>query len=101
MTSDNRLSESQERYLATILLLEMEKACAKSGDIAGRLSVHRSSVTAALRALADRDMIEYEPYGEIILSPRGKKAAQEVIARRRDHQGVSRTRAEHGSMRRI
>ena len=75
------LSPSQERYLATILLLESEKACAKAGEIAGKLSVHRSSVTAALRLLADREMIQYEPYGAVTLSPKGKIAAHEVMGR--------------------
>ena len=50
--------------------------------IAEKCGVNRSSVTGALRNLADRDMIRYEAYGSIALTPKGQKAAEQLLARR-------------------
>jgi DtxR family Mn-dependent transcriptional regulator len=50
--------------------------------IAVKCGVNRSSVTGALRSLADRDMIRYEAYGSIALTPKGEEAAEKVLARR-------------------
>ncbi len=81
MKDQEGLSPSQECYLATILILELEKQCARSGEIAGKCGVHKSSVTAALRALAERSLIHYEPYGAVTLTPEGKDMATGIIGR--------------------
>ncbi|MFU8781063.1 MAG: metal-dependent transcriptional regulator [Kiritimatiellia bacterium] len=75
------LSESLEDYLETILLLMREHAVARSRDIAVRLGVQRSSVTGALRALAERQLIHYEPYGYVTLTDAGTKEAERVRRR--------------------
>ncbi len=75
------LSESMEDYLETIFLLIREQAVARSRDIAARLNVNRSSVTGALQALAERALVNYEPYGYVTLTPAGAEVAQKVVRR--------------------
>ena len=75
------LSESLEDYLETIFLLIREQAVARSRDIAARLNVNKSSVTGALQALAERALVNYEPYGYVTLTPAGADAAQKVLRR--------------------
>ena len=75
------LSESMEDYLETIFLLIREQAVARSRDIAARLNVNRSSVTGALQALAERALVNYEPYGYVTLTPAGTEVAQKVVRR--------------------
>ena len=75
------LSESMEDYLETIFLLIREQAVARSRDIAARLNVNKSSVTGALQALAERALVNYEPYGYVTLTPSGAAEAQRVLRR--------------------
>jgi DtxR family transcriptional regulator, Mn-dependent transcriptional regulator len=75
------LSESLEDYLETIFLLIREQAVARSRDIAARLKVSRPSVTGALQALAEKALVNYEPYGVVTLTTAGAAAAQKVLRR--------------------
>ena len=82
MTASNpALSESLEDYLETIFLLIREQAVARSRDIASRLKVNRSSVTGALQSLAERALVNYEPYGYVTLTPAGAETAQKILRR--------------------
>ena len=54
---------------------------ARVRDIAERMNVQMSSVTGALKSLAEKELINYEPYGLITLTPRGQKAARELVRR--------------------
>ena len=72
------LSESMEDYLEIILNLERTNKVARSKDIAEKLGVKRGSVTGALKNLAKKKLIDYEPYGFITLSSKGKKIAEEI-----------------------
>ena len=76
-----KLSESLENYLETIYLLTQEKRVARSKDIAEHLKVNRSSVTGALQALRDRELVNYEPYGSITLTKTGADEARRVLRR--------------------
>ena len=63
------LTESVEMYLKAIYQVVREKQAARAKDIAIRLNVNSSSVTAALKHLAGRGFINYEPYDIITLTP--------------------------------
>ncbi len=76
------LSLSRQCYLAEILALEADQGCAKQSEIAARIRVSRSSVTAALRSLAESGMVLYEPYGAVTLTPKGRRMAETILARR-------------------
>ena len=75
------LTASLEDYLEAIYLIVNEKQAARAKDIARRLSVHNSSVTGALHALADRGLINYAPYEIITLTPEGESAGREIVLR--------------------
>lgn len=75
------LSESLEDYLETILRIVMQKRAARTTDIARQLAVRASSVTAALRNLAERGLINYAPYDVITLTAAGDKIARDIMRR--------------------
>lgn len=75
------LSESLEDYLETILNLEKANKVARVKDIADKLGVLRGSVTGALKTLADRNLINYEPYSYITLTRKGMIIAKEITRR--------------------
>ncbi len=75
------LSAQSEDYLEAILQLVAQKGIARARDIAKRLSVHKSTVTGALRHLADKGLVNYTPYEASTLTPQGRKIAGEVLRR--------------------
>ena len=81
MTKELALSESLEDYLETILDLQTTNTVARSKDIAEKLDIKRGSVTGMLKKLAAQELINYEPYGYVTLTPKGKKIAQEIEGR--------------------
>ena len=81
MKETETLSASLEDYLEAIFHIEARKQAARAKDIGQRLGVSRSSVTGALRALAERDLINYAPYDLITLTASGRIAAEDVVRR--------------------
>jgi DtxR family Mn-dependent transcriptional regulator len=81
MTFTDTLTASLEDYLEAIFHIISEKQAARPKDIARRLKVTNSSVTGALRSLADKKLINYAPYDVITLTPSGKTAAKDVVRR--------------------
>ncbi|CCK81440.1 MULTISPECIES: metal-dependent transcriptional regulator [Desulfobacula] len=81
MAKKNQLSESLEDYLETILELQKTKTVARSKDIAEKMDIKRGSVTGMLKKLAGKELINYEPYGYVTLTPEGKKIALEIERR--------------------
>ena len=77
----NLLSESLEDYLETILSLQRTNTVARSKDIAEKLDIKRGSVTGMLKKLAKSELVNYEPYGYVTLTPEGKKIAREIELR--------------------
>jgi DtxR family Mn-dependent transcriptional regulator len=75
------LSESLEDYLETILGLEKANKVARVKDIAEKLGVLRGSVTGALKSLAEKGLINYEPYSFITLTRKGASIAKEITRR--------------------
>ena len=73
------LSASLENYLEVIAKLSQEDGYALSNDIADKMAVKRSSVTVALRNLAESDLIIYKKYKPITLTGKGKKIAEQII----------------------
>ncbi len=81
MTKELDLSESLEDYLETILELQTNKTVARSKDIAEKLDIKRGSVTGMLKKLASQELINYEPYGYVTLTPKGEAIAKEIEKR--------------------
>lgn len=76
-----QLSSSLEDYLEAIFRIVQQKQAARAKDIADRLSVGRSSVTGALKALSERDLVNYAPYDIITLTDKGRTVAEEIARR--------------------
>jgi len=81
MTATMILSASLEDYLEAIFHIIAEKQVARPKDIARQLKVSYASVTGALRALSDKELINYSPYDVITLTQKGKDAAEDVVRR--------------------
>lgn len=81
--SDQRLSESQHRYLLAIYQLSAERGVARSREIAESLGVSRPSVTGALKGLAQGGYAHYEPYGHVRLTEEGAQEARQLLLRHR------------------
>lgn len=75
------LTASQEDYLEAILALVRETGAARVRDIAARVDVAKPSVTVALRALAKRKLVRYQPYGYATLTDQGQVLAEQVHRR--------------------
>jgi len=80
-TPGTGLSASLEDYLEAIFRIVREKSAVRAKDIGRRLKVTRSSVTGALHALADRELINYAPYDVITLTDKGWVIAEDVVRR--------------------
>jgi len=81
MADSAALSATLEDYLEAISRLIAKKGRARVLDIASALSVHKSTVSAALKSLAEKKLVNYRPYEAATLTPKGRKAAQDVIRR--------------------
>ena len=79
--SSMELSASLEDYLEAIFRIIQDKQAARAKDIGKRLNVGRSSVTGALHALAQRELINYAPYDVITLTDKGRTVALDVTRR--------------------
>lgn len=81
MTSSETLSASLEDYLEAIFHIVSENQAARVKDISKRLQVNMSSVTGALKSLAEKGLVNYAPYELITLTEEGKKIAADVARR--------------------
>jgi DtxR family transcriptional regulator, Mn-dependent transcriptional regulator len=78
-----QLSASLEDYLEAIYNLASVDGSVRCKDIAEKLGVARASVTGALRALKDRGLAHYRPYGTVSLTEAGQSVAAEVATKHR------------------
>jgi DtxR family Mn-dependent transcriptional regulator len=83
MATNAPLSASLEDYLEAIYHIVADKQAARAKDIVLRLGVHNSSVTQALRSLAEKGLVNYAPYDLITLTEAGEAAASGVVQRHR------------------
>ncbi len=75
---NENLSSSLEDYLESIYNLAGDSNVTRSRDIADDLGVSRASVTGALRALKEKNLVNYQPYNYISLTESGKLTAAEI-----------------------
>ena len=76
-----KLTASQEDYLEAIWMLIWREGVARVRDIADWLGVSMPSVSGALKALAERKLVEYSPHKYVCLSDRGMELAEKILAR--------------------
>jgi DtxR family Mn-dependent transcriptional regulator len=75
------LTPTLEDYLEAIFQISRKHKVARSMEIADFLKVKRSSVTIALRSLADKGLINYQVRSYVTLTDNGLKIAQCVDKR--------------------
>lgn len=75
--------ESEEMYLETILLLRMGRSSVRSVDIVEELGYAKSSVSRAVNLLLKQGLIEIDAGGEIRLTEKGQKKAEDVYEKHR------------------
>ena len=81
MTDLRAVSTSTEDYLEAILRLISEKGAARVRDIAAILSVHKSTVSATLKVLSEKGLVNYSRYEITTLTAAGQEIAQDVHKR--------------------
>ncbi|NLI63046.1 MAG: metal-dependent transcriptional regulator [Methanosarcinaceae archaeon] len=69
-------TDRKEDYLKEIDKIVAEKGYAQVKDLANALDVGPSSVTGMFKKLADDGFINYEKYGGVTLTKRGKEIAR-------------------------
>lgn len=75
------LSASLEDYLETIFFLSRDEGKARPKEIAKRMKVRAASVTGALKALAEKGLINYAPYASVTLTKEGAKIATGIAGK--------------------
>ena len=76
-----RMNESSENYLESILILEQRNPSVRMSDIAAMLHVSKPSVNKAMGVLKNAGYIHQEVYGTIHLTESGRHYAQKVYSR--------------------
>ncbi len=75
------LSASLEDYLETIFFLSRDAGEARPKDIAKRMKVRAASVTGALKALAEKKLVNYAPYAAVTLTDEGRVVAGKIAVK--------------------
>ena len=90
----SRPSEAIEDYAKAIYALQRraDGHPVATNDLAERLRVTPASVSAMLKKLAERDLVEHVPYKGVLLTPAGTRVALEVM---RHHRLLELYLAEH------
>ena len=75
------LSQSVEDYLEIIYRLEKKKGFARTSDISSFFGHKPSSVTGMIQKLDEQGYVNYEKYGGVTLTGKGKRIAKKVSER--------------------
>ncbi len=76
-----RILESGEDYLETILILHNRNGGVRSIDIAAELDYSKPSVSVAMKNLRERECITVDKNGYITLTEKGRQIAERVYER--------------------
>lgn len=77
----DRIEESKEDYLETILILQNRNGSVRAVDIAAELDFSKPSVSVAMKKLRQDECISVDENGLITLTDRGRKLAELVYKR--------------------
>ncbi len=83
MGDSSQLSATLEDYLEAISRIISKSRVARVRDIAAAVGVHNSTVTAALKSLSEKGLVDYSPYEVTTLTASGRRAANEIVRRHR------------------
>ena len=77
------ISPVLEDYLEVVLRFQREKHFARVSDISKAMEVGKSAVTAALKSLSEKGLVNYQSYEPVTLSKEGLQMAEQILLRRR------------------
>ena len=72
------ISESEEDYLESILVLQEKNGYVRSVDIANHLEISKASVSIAMKNLKENKFVKFADNHEIKLTPTGLEIAKSV-----------------------
>lgn len=75
---ESNLSETTENYLKRIYILIQAEGKARTSDIARLMGRSLSSVSEAVKRMAEEGYLNYEKYGKITLTEEGNRIAESV-----------------------
>ncbi|TEB08829.1 transcriptional regulator MntR [Pelotomaculum propionicicum] len=78
---EDLLTASMEDYLEMIYRLSRETGYTRINDLSAALNVQPPSATRMVQKLAEIGTLDYEKYGVIVLSPKGKKLGEYLLVR--------------------
>lgn len=78
---DENLTPALEDYLEAILVQVRRSRVARVRDVARRLDVGMPSVSAAIKLLRKRRLVDHDPYEFITLTSRGRRLAEKIVER--------------------
>ena len=81
MENNQKLTVSAEDYLEAALRLTLKGERIKVTSVAELLGVSKPAVTNAIESLAAKGYMTKEHYGDIFLTPEGRKEAERVYSR--------------------
>ena len=76
-----KLTANMEDYLEAVSFCADDKGVARVSDVRNLLGVKTPSVTGAMKLLAAKGYVCHEPYQGITLTPKGRRAAEDVKKR--------------------
>jgi DtxR family Mn-dependent transcriptional regulator len=74
----HELSARAEDYLRTVYEVIEQKGYTRMKDVAGKLSVQPSTAVEMMKKLHEMELVVYEKYGGVILTPHGREIAEAV-----------------------
>jgi len=77
------LSESLQDYLEAVYLLAQRRGVARMKEIAALVGVGKSSVTAGVQTLAERGLVNYQPYQYVTLTEAGEAMGKVLLRKHR------------------
>ncbi len=78
---DDVLTPSMEDYLEMVYRLSRDSGFTRVNELASALNVQPPSATKMIQKLAEQGVINYEKYGHITLTEKGKKMGRELLDR--------------------
>ena len=75
------MTKSSEDYIETIHVLISETGRARVRDVAKTLNVKMPTVVKAISELKKLELVTQEPYGDILLTDKGRRCATLILGR--------------------
>lgn len=73
------ISKALEEYVKAMYVLYRQNGQIRVTDVANKMNISKASVNKAVKNLNDEGMLNYETYGDIILTKKGEELAQKLL----------------------